>query len=144
MINKVILVGNVGADPEVKHIDQNTTVATFNLATSETYTDRQGVRQTHTEWHRITAWRGLAEVLEKYVRKGSQLYVEGRLRTRSYDDANGVKKYATEIQADTIKMLGSRRDSGDNGDGGYPQNSSENIATQVGEIEAGGNDDLPF
>lgn len=144
MINKVILVGNVGADPEVRHIDQNTSVANFNLATSETYTDRQGVRQTQTEWHRIVAWRGLADVMEKYVHKGSQLYVEGRLRNRSYDDANGVKRYVTEIYADTIKLLGSRRDSGETPEEGFSQGNSAPVADQVSEIEAGGNDDLPF
>lgn len=143
MINKVILVGNVGADPEVKHIDQNTSVATFNLATSEVYTDKQGVRQTVTEWHRIVAWRGLADVMEKYVKKGSQLYVEGRIRTRSYDDANGVKKYVTEIVADTVKMLG-RRENSDGTESSYSQMASTNVASQVEEIESGGNDDLPF
>lgn len=143
MINKVILVGNVGADPEVRRFDASAPVANFRMATSETYTDKQGVRQTNTEWHNIVAWRGLAEVVEKYVRKGSQIYVEGRLRNRSYDDANGVKRYVTEIVADTLKLLG-RRENDNHGESSYAQNNSAAIASQVETIEADGSDDLPF
>ena len=144
MINKVILVGNVGADPEVRRFDSNTPVANFRMATSETYTDKQGVRQTNTEWHNIVAWRGLAEIVEKYVKKGSQLYVEGRLRTRSYDDANGVKKYVTEIVADTMKLLGRRVGDNQNDSYSYGQANSAAITSQVDAIEAEGSDDLPF
>lgn len=146
MINKVILVGNVGADPEVRHIDANTTVANFRMATSETYTDKQGVRQTITEWHSIVAWRGLADVVEKYVKKGGQVYIEGRIRTRSYDDANGVKRYVTEIVADTLKLLGGRpASSGDSStESSYSQPNTNNFTSQVEEIESTGSDDLPF
>ncbi len=143
MINKVILVGNVGADPEVKRFDSNTPVANFRMATSENYTDKQGVRQTKTEWHYIVAWRGLAEVVEKYVKKGSQIYLEGRLRTRSYDDANGVKRYVTEIYADTMKILG-KREGDSHSENTYGQANSAAISNQVEEIEAAGSDDLPF
>ena len=111
MINKVILVGNVGADPEVRHIDANTTVANFRMATSETYTDKQGVRQTITEWHSIVAWRGLADVVEKYVKKGTSLYMEGRIRSRSYDGKDGVKRYITEIVCDSLRLLGRKENS---------------------------------
>lgn len=108
MINKVILVGNVGSDPEVKEVGGDK-VASLSLATSESYKDKQGEKKTLTEWHRLIAWRGLAEVIEKYVHKGSQLYVEGKIRNRSYDDANGVKRYVTEIVLDTLKLLGSKQ-----------------------------------
>ena len=105
MVNKVILVGNVGKDPEVRHMDNNLVVARFPLATSERWT-KDGNRTEHTEWHNIVMWRGLAEVAEKYVRKGSSLYIEGRLRSRSYDDKDGIKRYVTEILADAMNLLG--------------------------------------
>lgn len=107
MVNKVILLGRAGKDPEVRHMDNNMTVARFPLATSEYWT-KDGNRTEHTEWHNIVMWRGLAEIAEKYVRKGSQLYIEGRLRSRSYDDKDGVKRYVTEILADTMNLVGSR------------------------------------
>ncbi len=107
-INKVILVGNVGKDPEIRHLDSGVAVATFTLATSENYTAKNGDKVTSTEWHNIVLWRGLAEVAEKYVKKGKQLYIEGRIRTRSYEDKEGQKKYVTEIYGDVMKLLGSR------------------------------------
>lgn len=107
-VNKVILVGNVGRDPEVRYLESNTKVATFTLATSERYKDRNGEQRENTEWHNIVAWRQTADVCEKYVRKGTQLYIEGRLRTRSYTDSTGAKKYTTEIQVDTLQLLGRR------------------------------------
>jgi single-strand DNA-binding protein len=134
MINKAILVGNLGADPEVKQVGE-TQVANFRMATSETYTDKQGVKQTITEWHNVVAWRKLAEIVQKYVTKGSRLYVEGKLRTRSYDDANGVKHYVTEIVADTIKMLGSANS-------GTQQQAQSQTPPPVDSME--GSDDLPF
>ena len=106
-VNKVILVGNVGRDPEIKHLDKGVAVAKFSLATTENYTSKTGEKVSNTEWHNIVAWRGLAEVVEKYVKKGSQLYIEGRLRTNSYEK-EGVKHYTTEINADTMHMLGKR------------------------------------
>jgi len=104
-VNKVILVGNVGRDPEIRHLDKGVAVARFSLATTENYTAKTGEKVSNTEWHNIVAWRGLAEVVEKYVKKGSQLYIEGRLRTNSYEK-DGVKHYTTEINADTLHMLG--------------------------------------
>ena len=109
MVNKVVLVGNVGIDPEVRTIESGAKVARVRLATTETLFDRQAnERKEHTEWHTITLWRGLAEVVDKYVRKGSQLYIEGRLRTREWLDKDGQKRYTTEILADEMKLLGRR------------------------------------
>ncbi len=112
MINKVILVGNVGVDPEVRTTESGVKVARLRLATSERYTDRQsGEKKELTEWHTITLWRGLADIVDRYVHKGSQLYIEGRLRTREWVDKDNVKRYTTEILADNMQLLGSRSDS---------------------------------
>lgn len=111
MINKVILVGNVGGDPEVRTTESGVKVARIRLATSERYTDKQsGERKELTEWHTITLWRGLADIVDRYVHKGSQLYIEGRLRTREWTDTNNIKRYTTEILADNMQLLGSRGD----------------------------------
>ncbi len=107
-VNKVILVGHVGADPEIRHLDNNLSVANFNLATSETYIAKNGEKVTTTEWHRIVLWRKLAEFAEKFIVKGKQIYIEGRLRSRSYDDKDGQKRYVTEIFGDVVRLLGSR------------------------------------
>ncbi len=109
-INKVILVGNVGKDPEIRYLEGGTAVCSFPLATSESYRNRDGEKVTNTEWHNIVLWRGLAEIAEKYVKKGSQLYIEGRIRTRSWDDKEGNKRYTTEIIADNMQMLGRKSD----------------------------------
>jgi single-strand DNA-binding protein len=146
-INKVILVGHVGKDPDIRHLDNNVSVANFPLATSESYTNKNGERITNTEWHNIVAWRGLAEVCEKYVQKGKQLYIEGKIRTRSYEQ-DGTKKYMTEIFADTLQMLG-RKDDFQNDSA--PDRSSATVSEPDGNKgsfdnspgEAEG-DDLPF
>jgi single-strand DNA-binding protein len=104
-INKVILVGNVGKDPVIRYFDKGVAKATFPLATSETYTNQQGETITSTEWHNIVLWRALAEVAEKTVKKGSQVYIVGKIKTRSYVDKDGVNKYITEILADTFLLL---------------------------------------
>jgi len=106
-INKVILIGHLGRDPEVRTIESGTKVARFSLATTETFKDRNGERKEQTEWHNIVCWRNLADIAEQYLNKGKLIYVEGRLRTRSWED-NGIKKYTTEIQADTFTMLGTK------------------------------------
>lgn len=112
MINKVILVGNVGLDPEVRTLETGVKVARVRLATTERIFKRQtNETSEHTEWHTITLWRGLAEVVDKFVRKGSQLYIEGRLRSREWE-RDGQKHYATEIVADDMKLLGRRSDNG--------------------------------
>lgn len=109
-VNKVILVGNVGKDPEIRYLEGGTAVCSFPLATSATYRNRDGERITSTEWHNIVLWRGLAEIAERYVKKGSQLFIEGRIRSRSWDDREGNKRYTTEIIADNMQMLGRRPD----------------------------------
>lgn len=111
MINKVILVGNVGMDPEVRTLESGVKTARIRLATTERYTDRQTNEvKEMTEWHTITLWRGLANVVDSYVKKGSQLYIEGRLRTREWVDKDNIKRYSTEILADEMKLLGRRAD----------------------------------
>ncbi len=111
-VNKVILVGNVGKDPEVRYLDNDVAVANFSIATTERgYTSRDG--QTvpdRTEWHNVVAWRGLAKVVENYVKKGTQLFIEGKIRTRSYDDKDGNKRYVTEVYADNLQLLGRKSD----------------------------------
>ncbi len=110
-VNKVILLGNVGREPEVRHIDGGNVVASFSLATTDrAYKTQSGqVVPERTEWHNIVAWRGLAEIVEKYVHKGTQIYIEGRLRTRSWVDQSNVQRYTTEIYAENIELLGARR-----------------------------------
>lgn len=104
-INKVIIIGRLGQDPEMKAIGQGTTVTRLNVATSENWVDKNGQKQERTEWHRVTVWGKLAEICGKYLAKGRQVYVEGKLQTRSWED-NGQKKYATEIVAQTVQFLG--------------------------------------
>ena len=121
-----MLIGNVGRDPEVRYLEGNAKVATFTLATSERFKDRNGELRENTEWHNIVAWRANADVAEKFIHKGTQIYVEGRLRTRSYTDQAGVKKFTTEIQADTIQLLGRRPDAdGAPQQGGYQQHPAQ-------------------
>ncbi|MEO5585498.1 MAG: single-stranded DNA-binding protein [Flavobacteriales bacterium] len=143
-VNKVILIGNLGADPEVRHLQNDVTVANFNLATSETYKDRQtGEKREQTEWHRVVVWRGLAEVVEKYVKKGSKVYVEGKLRTRKWEK-DGIERYTTEILADNLTML-----DGKPAYDGPPQANAPRPAqaTQSAPVTAdpgADDDDLPF
>ncbi|MCG6190703.1 single-stranded DNA-binding protein [Maribellus maritimus] len=149
-VNKVILVGNVGKDPEVRHLDSGVAVANFPLATSETYLAKNGDRVTTTEWHNIVLWRGLADVAEKYVTKGRQLYIEGRIRTRSYDDKDGNKRYITEIYGDVMQMLGSRNDNQSSDNQSSQYNENQNSSSPKGSQnepdfeESEGDDDLPF
>ena len=110
MVNKVILIGNVGADPEVRYLEGGVAVTRFSLATTETYNNKNGERVSQTEWHNIVLWRNLAQIAEKYVKKGMALYIEGRLRTRTWDDQNGNKRYTTEIYGDTMQMLSRKQD----------------------------------
>lgn len=141
-VNKVILVGNVGQDPEVRYLDNNTPVCNIRLATSETYKNKNGERVTSTEWHNVVLWRGLAEVADKYVKKGSQLYIEGKLRTRSWDDKDNNKRYTTEIVADVMQMLGRRtEDSMQSGPAAATESLPEDKSQHDMEDQA---DDLPF
>ena len=141
-VNKVILVGNVGKDPEVRHLDKGVSVANFPLATTETYLAKNGEKVSTTEWHNIVVWRGLAEVTEKYVTKGRQLYIKGRLRTRSWDDKDGNKRYTTEIYADVMQLLGKKDD---NGVPSQPSPASESFEkVSEPDFSQPEEDDLPF
>lgn len=106
MLNKVQLIGNVGADPEVRTLQDGTMVATINIATSERFKDKNGEQQEKTEWHRVVLWRQLAEITDKYVKKGSQVFIEGKITTREWMTENGDKRYATDIVARELKLLG--------------------------------------
>lgn len=105
-INKVILVGNLGADPEIRTLENGVKVARINVATTEVYRDRNGERREITEWHQVTLWRGLAEITEKYLAKGKQVYIEGKLKTRKWVGEDGRDRYTTEVIADVMQMLG--------------------------------------
>jgi single-strand DNA-binding protein len=145
-VNKVILIGNLGKDPEVRHLENGAVVANFSIATSESYTDRNtGQKVENTDWHNIVVWRGLAEVVEKYVRKGHKVYVEGKLKTRSWQDKEGNTRYTTEVVADEMTML-TRPDSAANP---APQNPYDSAGTpeppsKVDAIIQKDKDDLPF
>lgn len=132
-VNKVILVGNLGADPEMNSANNGTQVANLSLATSEQWTDKGGERQERTEWHRLVLWDKLADVAARFLKKGSQIYVEGKLQTRSWEDPNGQKKWTTEIRVFQLQMLG-RREDAQAPTGGAP----------VPVPDAVNNDDLPF
>lgn len=116
MINKVTLVGRLGKDPEVRHFDNNSSVCNFTLATNETYTDKDGNRIEQTEWHNLAIWKkGLIDVAEKYLGKGQLIYIEGKLRTRNWEDQSGAKRYSTEVVVDNFKMLERKEDSSQQG-----------------------------
>ena len=143
-VNKVILVGNLGTDPEVRTLSSGTKVARLRIATSESYTNREGERVTNTEWHTVNLWRGLADVAERYLKTGNTIYVEGKLRTRSYDDKDGITRYVTEIEGDNMTMLGGRSD-GASSPSQPSQPSAQPAAPspQPGAPEPD-DDDLPF
>ena len=128
-VNKVILVGNLGKDPEVRYLDNGVAVANFSLATTENYKNKQGERVSQTEWHNIVLWRGLAEVAEKYLKKGSSIYIEGKIKNRKWEDKDGNTRYNTEILGDNMTMLGAK-----------PSSEETSLNTNTQET----NDDLPF
>ncbi len=144
-VNKVILIGNLGKDPELRKTANGTSVASFSLATTERFNDRTGARQERTEWHNIVAWAKLADLANQYLRKGRSAYIEGRIATNSWDDKDGNKRYKTEIVANQIQFLGS---SSDGNSGGFtPSSSSAEIAAPNGAVlepEPVVEDDLPF
>jgi single-strand DNA-binding protein len=153
-VNKIILIGNVGKDPEVRYFDNGGAVANFTLATTERgYTAANGTQiPDRTEWHNIVLWRGLAEIAEKYVKKGSKLFIEGKIRTRSYDDANGNKRYISEVWGDNLELL-DRKTDGQTGGVPFPQpsepkgkNTKETSETtpSIPPLEKEDGDDLPF
>ncbi|MEH0156450.1 single-stranded DNA-binding protein [Limibacter armeniacum] len=146
-VNKVILIGHLGKDPEVRHLEIGSSVATFPIATTESYLDREGNKQSMTEWHNIVLWRGLAKVAEQYLKKGSKIYVEGRLTSRSYEK-DGITRYVTEVVGREMLMLDTR------GDAHPPmpeaeheamkKSTSEALPTAPAEITGDDPDDLPF
>lgn len=138
MVNRVILVGRLGKDPEVRHLDSGATMAKFSVATNEVYRDKSGEKVEKTDWHNVVVWRKQAEIAEQYLRKGSMIYLEGKLKSRSYEDKDGNTKYITEVVADQFTMLGGRRDESigaeDHSAMPEPNNVADDDAT----------DDLPF
>lgn len=140
-INRVILIGNLGKDPDVITFENGVKKASFSLATSESYKNKEGNRVDQTEWHNIVMWRGLADIAERFLKKGNQIYLEGKLKTRSYE-MDGTKKYITEIFVDNMTMLGSRKDGSE---GGQPPNSQPTQKQQPAENDIQvPEDDLPF
>jgi single-strand DNA-binding protein len=137
-VNKVTLIGNVGKDPETRYLESGVPVSTFSLATSESFKNKNGERVTSTEWHNIVLWRGLAELAEKYVHKGDPLFIEGKIRTRTWEDKEGRRRYTTEIIANNMIML-SPRDKGEGGDFSEIDIDDEELG-----LTDHRNDDLPF
>lgn len=139
-LNKVMLIGNLGKDPELRYTTSGVAVATFSIATSESWKDADGNMQEKTEWHNIVAWRKLAEICGEWLKKGKKIYIEGRLQTRSYDDKNtGAKKYITEIVADNMIMLDGKGGMGESREGGSPMPVAEEQGSSAAK-----DDDLPF
>lgn len=157
-VNKVILVGNLGADPEIRNLPSGSSVANFNIATSESYTNKNGEKVTQTEWHRIECWEGLAKVAEQYLKKGNSVYIEGKIRTEEWQDKDGNTRYTTKIRAQNMTMLGGRNDSNGGGSGEYasnnqygnaqhgnaPQNTGGQPSSSTSFNDEGMDDDLPF
>ncbi|MDY6843077.1 MAG: single-stranded DNA-binding protein [Thermodesulfobacteriota bacterium] len=129
-VNKVILIGNLGADPELRYTPSGVPVANFRVATNEVWVSQDGEKGERTEWHRVVAWRKLAETCGEYLSKGKQVYIEGKIRTRSWEDRDGNKRYTTEIVADSIQMLGSK------------DKSMED--SQLHDADFSSEDDIPF
>lgn len=145
MFNKIYLLGNLGKDPEVKYFDENNLVVNFPLATNETYVDKSGNRVTQTEWHNIKITRpGIGKVAEQYLKKGDMIFIEGKLKTRSYDDQNGTKRYITEVIVETLKMTG--RKGGAEGEQESPKHQENNASQDAGDPFSNPPlaDDLPF
>jgi single-strand DNA-binding protein len=142
-VNKAIIVGNLGADPEVRTTQSGTQVATFSVATSETYNDSSGQRQERTEWHRVVAFGRLGEICGQYLHKGKQVYIEGRIQTRKWQDKDGQDRWTTEIVAREMQMLGRAGDA-PTSDGGNYQQAAAGTSASAGANVAAEDDDLPF
>lgn len=140
-VNKVILVGNLGKDPEIRHFDNGRAVTTFSLATSEVYKNKEGEKVTNTEWHNVVLWTPLAEVAEKYLKKGGQVYIEGKLTSRSWDDKDGVKRYITEVVGREMTLLGRPSSEGSGSNAPMPTDDTAASAPAASETDL---DDLPF
>lgn len=144
-VNKVILLGNLGKDPEVRHLENGRAVANFSIATSETYKNKQGEKVTNTEWHNVVLWTPLAEIAEKYLNKGNQVYIEGKLTSRSYEDKDGVTKYITEVVGREMTLLGGpSRPEGAGAPAASTQSTSSPAAETAPIEESNEIDDLPF
>ena len=145
-VYKVILIGNLGADPEVRYTPDGAPVANFNLATSESWNDRSsGEKQERTEWHRLVVWRKLAEIAGQYLKKGSKIYIEGKLQTRSWEDQSGQKRYTTEVVVNEMEMLDSRGEGGGGGGGGISRDPGPAAQPESGPPPGvAEDDDLPF
>lgn len=145
-LNKAMIIGRVGEDPQVRNTQANTTVANFSVATSERYKDKNGEQQETTEWHRVVAWARLAEICQEYLKKGSLVYIEGPITTKQWEDKDGQKRYTTEIKALTMQMLDTKGDSGGQGSRGsgsgrpQSQNQDSQPAVDLSDMD----DDLPF
>ena len=146
-VNKVILVGHLGKDPELRYLEGNVSVASFPLATSETF-NKDGKKVEQTEWHNIVMWRGLADVAAKYLSKGRLVYIEGKLRTRSYEDKEGIRRYTTEIVAESFNILGRRSDFEGPANANQTTSNTASTSTQEQEVDFTENDEendgLPF
>ena len=144
-VNKVILIGNLGKDPEVRHLDNGATVANFPLATSESYNDKNtGERREITDWHDIVVWRGLAEIVEKYVRKGTKIYIEGKLKKRSWQDKEGNTRYTTEVIGDELTILSRPDRESRTEKNPYDSTGTPDAPSKVDDIMNKDEDDLPF
>lgn len=144
-LNKVMLIGNLGKDPEVKTLENGAKIATFPLATSENYKDKEGNRQTRTEWHNLVLWRGLADIAENYLHKGSQVFVEGRLSTRKWEDKEGHTRYTTEVIGDNLVLLGRAGEGGSQNPGNATFGGSMAASRPSGDdLVSDVADDLPF
>ncbi len=132
-MNKSMLIGNLGNDPEIRYTQKGTAVATFSIATTERWKDAEGVQQEHTDWHRIVAWRGLAEICGEHLKKGSKVYIEGRMQTRKWEE-NGITRYTTEVIAKSMEMLGG---------GNFDQETDSSLAPQ-GDTPPLPEKDVPF
>lgn len=141
-VNRVMLIGNLGKDPDVQYLEGNIGVAKFSLATTETYKDRGGKLVSQTEWHTVVLWRGLADLAQKFLHKGSLVYIEGRLRTRSWEDKEGNKKFATEVVGDNLIMLDKR---GGEGHGMHSVPDIEGMSSaDIPPVSESSSEDLPF
>ncbi len=136
-VNKVILIGNLGADPELRYTPSGAAVANFNMATTERWRDKDGQMQEKTEWHRVILWARQAEIAKEYLHKGSSVYIEGRIQTRNYDDKDGIKRYVTEIVGQRMQLLGARG-------GGTPDSGPSDAPPEPPNNLEGEDDDLPF
>ena len=145
-VNKVILIGNLGKDPEVRHLENGSAVANFSIATSEVYTDKStGQKVENTDWHDIVVWRGLAEVAEKYIKKGYKVYVEGKLKKRSWKDKEGNMRYTTEVVADELTILSRpEKDKTSESPNPYDSAGTPEKPSKVDDIIQNDKDDLPF